>query len=255
MSAVATEARGAVALVRMQRPQTRNALDTAMLDGLAEALDEAAADRAVRVAVLAGGDGIFASGADVRELRATSSADYLQSPRHRSWERIRRFPKPLIAAVDGYALGGGCELAFTCDLVVAGDRATFGQPEARLGIIPGAGGAQAWARTAGRCRASEIVLAGRMVSAWEAQRLGVVNRVVASERVVEAALALAGEVAALAPLATRTGKAAVLAAEEMPLRAALDHERTAVAMLLSSDDRFEGIDAFLEKRRPVFEGR
>lgn len=252
---VAYERHGHVALVSMRRPEARNALDATMLAALAAALERAEADSEVRAAVLAGGPSVFASGADIRELRETTTAAYVSSPRHASWDRIRRFPKPLVAAVGGYALGGGCELALLCDLIVAGDRAVLGQPEGRLGIIPGAGGTQGWARAAGRYRAADIVLRARQVSAWEAARMGVVIRVVPGERVVEAALEVAGEVAALAPSSTRLAKQAVRASEEMPLRSALEHERTAVAALLGTEDRREGIDAFLDKRRPVFAGR
>jgi enoyl-CoA hydratase/carnithine racemase len=178
----------------------------------------------------------------------------LVSARRRAWEQLGTFAKPLVAAIAGYVLGGGCELALMCDMIVAGDSAMLGQPEIRLGIIPGAGGTQRWARVAGQQRAAEVVLTARMVTAWEAYRMGIVNKVVPSERVVAAATEMAESITSYSPLATRLAKAALRQAEEMPLAAALEHERTVMATLLSTDDHLEGIDAFLEKRRAEFAG-
>ncbi|MFI5610018.1 enoyl-CoA hydratase/isomerase family protein [Amycolatopsis sp. NPDC051903] len=244
-----------VAVLTIDRPSARNALSTDVLRGLCDGLDRAEADDEVRAVVLTGGAKIFASGADIRELRKTSPAGYLQSERLAAWARFGRFPKPSVAAVAGYALGGGCELAMSCDFVVAADSATFGQPEIRLGILPGAGGTQRWARVAGRFRAAELVLAARTVDAWTAREYGLVSRVVPAERVVAAGLALAGEVAAFGPVAARLSKAAVRASEELPLAGGLEHERALLGTLLSTEDHFEGIDAFLEKRAPRFTGR
>ncbi|MFI7306684.1 enoyl-CoA hydratase-related protein [Micromonospora aurantiaca] len=245
----------AVAVATIDRPQTRNALSTDVLRALAAAMDRAEADPAVRVLVLTGGPRLFASGADIRELRRTSPADYLLSERLECWNRFARFGKPAVAAVAGYVLGGGCELAMTCDAVVAADSAVFGQPEINLGIIPGAGGTQRWARVAGRFRAAELVLGGRLVDAWTAQRMGLVSQVVPAERVVEAGIALAASIAARSPVAARLGKQALRTAEEVGLTAGLAHERSLLLTLLSTDDHLEGIDAFLQKRPARFTGR
>ncbi|MCO1613400.1 enoyl-CoA hydratase-related protein [Micromonospora tulbaghiae] len=245
----------AVAVATIDRPQTRNALSADVLRALAAAMDRADADPEVRVLVLTGGPRLFASGADIRELRRTSPADYLLSERLECWNRFARFGKPAVAAVAGYVLGGGCELAMTCDAVVAADSAVFGQPEINLGIIPGAGGTQRWARVAGRFRAAELVLGGRLVDAWTAQRMGLVSQVVPAERVVEAGIALASSIAARSPVAARLGKQALRTAEEVGLTAGLAHERSLLLTLLSTDDHIEGIDAFLEKRPARFTGR
>jgi enoyl-CoA hydratase/carnithine racemase len=244
-----------VAVLTISRPEARNALSSDVLRGLSDGLDRAERDKDVRAVVLTGGPRIFASGADVRELRATTPADYLQSERLAAWQRFARFTKPAVAAVAGYVLGGGCELAMTCDLVVAADTAILGQPEIRLGIIPGAGGTQRWARFAGRFRAAELVLAGRTVDAWTAQTMGLVNRVVPAECVVDAAIAMANTLTVHSPVALRLGKAALRASEELPMSGGLDHERALLGTLLSTDDHLEGIDAFLEKRSARFTGR
>lgn len=252
---VSYEVYGHVAVLTISRPEARNALSTDVLQGLAAGMDQAEADDDVRALVLTGGPRIFASGADIRELRKTTPADYLLSERMACWLRFNRFPKPSVAAVAGYVLGGGCELAMTCDLVVAADDAVFGQPEVKLGILPGAGGTQRWARVAGRFRAAELALTGRTVDAWTAQELGLVNQVVPAERVVDAAVALAGDVAVHSPIATRLARAAVRASEELPLAGGLELERALLGTLLSTDDHLEGIDAFLEKRTARFTGR
>lgn len=254
-SAVRYEVRDHVAVLTISRPEARNALSTDVLTGLSSGLDRAEADRDVRAVVLTGGPRIFASGADVRELRATTPADYVQSQRLTAWLRFPRFTKPSVAAVAGYALGGGCELAMTCDFIVAADNAVLGQPEIRLGILPGAGGTQRWARVAGRYRAAELVLNARTVDAWTARQMGLVNEVVPAERAVDAAVALARSVAVHSPIAARLAKAALRASEELPLTGALDHERALLGTLLSTDDHLEGIDAFLEKRPARFTGR
>jgi enoyl-CoA hydratase/carnithine racemase len=253
--AVRYEVRDQIAVLTIDRPEARNALSSDVLRGLSDGLDRAEDDRDVRAVVLTGGPRIFASGADIRELRATTPADYLQSERLAAWQRFNRFSKPSVAAVAGYVLGGGCELAMTCDLVVAADNAVLGQPEIRLGIIPGAGGTQRWARVSGRFRAAELVLAGRTVDAWTAQTMGLVNRVVPAECVVEAGVAMAATMTVHSPVALRLGKAALRASEELPMSGGLDHERALLGTLLSTDDHLEGIDAFLEKRSARFTGR
>lgn len=252
---VSYEVEGHVAVLTISRPEARNALSTDVLTGLRDGLDRAEDDPAVRAVVLTGGPRIFASGADVKELRKTTPADYLQSERLAAWLRFARFSKPSVAAVAGYVLGGGCELAMTCDLIVAADTAVLGQPEIRLGILPGAGGTQRWARVAGRFRAAELVLAGRNVGAWEAKEMGLVSSVVPAEAVVQAGVAAASAMAVHSPIAARLAKAALRSSEELPLTGALEHERALLGTLLSTDDHFEGIDAFLEKRPARFTGR
>jgi enoyl-CoA hydratase len=252
---IVVQRHGSVALVRFARPEKRNALTTELMTSLVDALEGLDRDPEVRAAVITGGPKIFASGADVRELRDVSPVAYATSERAACWGRLARIRLPLVAAVAGIALGGGCELALLCDLVVAGDDAVFGQPEVALGILPGAGGTQRWARAAGRYRAAEVVLAGRKPDAIEMRELGLVAQVVPSERIEEAGLALAKKIAAGAPLALRAARASVRASEELPLSTALDTERSHLLMLLSSEDHREGIDALLERRKPRFEGR
>jgi enoyl-CoA hydratase/carnithine racemase len=245
----------AVAVVTIARPTTRNALTTEVLGAIAAAYDRAEADADVRALVLTGGPVMFASGADVRELRDVNPASYLVSERQAAWARFARFGKPTVAAVAGFVLGGGCELALSCDVVLAADTAVFGQPEVRLGLIPGAGGTQRWARAAGRYRAADIVLHATTLDAWTAAACGVVTEVVPAERLLAAAIDYARTVASFAPVAVRLARQAVRAAEELPVSAALAHEKSLLATALATDDHREGIDAFLAKRSPRFAGR
>jgi enoyl-CoA hydratase/carnithine racemase len=249
------ETHDAVAVVTIARPTTRNALTTEVLGEVAAAYDRAEADADVRALVLTGGPVMFASGADVRELRDVNPASYLVSERQAAWARFARFGKPTVAAVAGFVLGGGCELALSCDVVIAADTAVFGQPEVRLGLIPGAGGTQRWARAAGRYRAADIVLHATTLDAWTAAACGVVTEVVPAERLVAAAIDYAQTVASFAPVAVRLARQAVRAAEELPVSAALAHEKSLLATTLATDDHREGIDAFLAKRSPRFAGR
>jgi enoyl-CoA hydratase/carnithine racemase len=244
-----------ICVLILDRPQSRNALTSSMLGALVEGLRAVDADPDLDATVLAGGDRVFASGADLREMRETSPAGYLAGARREAWEAIGAIRKPIIAAVTGYALGGGCELALACDAVVAGENAVLGQPEVRLGLIPGAGGTQRWARVAGRYAGASVVLGTRTVTSWEAHRMGLVERVVPAGRAVAAATDLASELTVGAPLATRFGKQALRLSEELPIEHALSHERALLAALLATDDLQEGISAFLEKRIPRFEGR
>jgi enoyl-CoA hydratase/carnithine racemase len=245
----------AVAVVTIARPTTRNALTTEVLGAIAAAYDRAEADADVRALVLTGGPVMFASGADVRELRDVNPASYLVSERQAAWARFARFGKPTVAAVAGFVLGGGCELALSCDVVLAADTAVFGQPEVRLGLIPGAGGTQRWARAAGRYRAADIVLHATTLDAWTAAACGVVTEVVPAERLLAAAIDYAQTVASFAPVAVRLARQAVRAAEELPVSAALAHEKSLLATALATDDHREGIDAFLARRSPRFAGR
>ncbi|MDQ7801917.1 MAG: enoyl-CoA hydratase-related protein [Armatimonadota bacterium] len=244
-----------VGLVRLNRPHVRNALSARLLDELTRALDAFEADPDCRVVVLTGDDRAFAAGADIQEFVGQSAVSMIAGHRPGAWDRIRRFPKPLVAAVSGYCLGGGWELAMLCDLVVASETARFGQPEIHLGIIPGAGGTQRLPRLIGKHRAMELILTGRQLTAQEAYTWGVVNRVAPAETYLQDALTLAREIAQKAPVAARLAKEAVLRSMDTPLDVGLDYERKLSALAFGTEDRQEGVRAFLEKRKPTFRGR
>ncbi len=245
-----------VALVTLDRQKVLNALDFALLAELTDALEALDRDSNCRVIVITGaGDRAFAAGADVRELVGQTPASLLSDNHFHRWERIKRIKKPLIAAVRGYALGGGCELAMTCDMIVAAEDAQFGQPEIRLGVIPGAGGTQRLARAIGKAKAMEMVLTGRPLAAREAEVAGLVSRVVPPADTVAVALAVAVEIAAMPPLAVIAAKEAVNRAEELPLEAGLEFERSSFYELFASHDQKEGMAAFIEKRAATWKGR
>jgi enoyl-CoA hydratase/carnithine racemase len=246
---------GGVALLLLNRPEARNALSPEMMEQLAAELERLDPDPEVRCAVIAGSEKVFAAGADIKAMSERSFAEALRHPAASFWRRLVAIKTPLIAAVSGYALGGGCELALACDMVVASETAVFGQPEITLGIIPGGGGTQRLARTIGKQRAMEYVLTGRRFDARAAESLGLVNRVTASDEWLDGAMALAREVAERPPIAARLGKQAVLAAEETGLSAGLESERRLYELAMATEDRVEGMRAFLEKREPKFEGR
>ena len=243
------------ALVRLNRPKQLNALNAAVMDQLCEALEELDRDDAIRAVVVTGNERAFAAGADIGEMAGATPIDMLRGNRIGQWDRIRRVAKPVIAAVNGWCLGGGCELAMTLDLIIAGEGAKFGQPEINIGVIPGAGGTQRLTRAIGKSRAMEMILTGEPMDAREAERRGLVARVVPDELVVEDALALAAKVADKSPIALRLAKEAVNAAYEMSLTDALAHERRLFYLLFASEDQKEGMAAFLEKRAPDFKGR
>jgi len=244
-----------VALVTLNRPQVLNALSQPLMEQLAATVEGCDRDAAVRCMVLWGGPRVFAAGADVREMADATTADVVKSYRFEQWMRIRRVAKPIVAAVSGYALGGGCELAMLCDIIVASETAQFGQPEIRLGLIPGAGGTQRLTRAVGKSRAMEMVLTGRPLTAQEAHAAGLVSRIVPPEMCLDEAMRVAGEIARQAPIAVRLAKEAVLQAYETPLEAGLAFERRLFHALFSTEDKREGVRAFLEKRRPEFQGR
>jgi enoyl-CoA hydratase len=243
------------ALVRLNRPKQLNALNGAVMDELCRTLEELDRDDEVRAIVVTGNERAFAAGADIAEMAGASPIDMLLTNRIGQWDRIRRITKPVIAAVNGWALGGGCELAMTLDLIVAGEGAKFGQPEINIGVIPGAGGTQRLTRAIGKSRAMRMILTGEPISAAEAERAGLVALVTQDELVVEDALALAAKVATKSPLALRMAKEAVNGAYEMSLTDALAHERRLFYLLFASEDQKEGMAAFVEKRTPEFKGR
>jgi enoyl-CoA hydratase/carnithine racemase len=244
-----------VGLLRLDRPEARNALSQEMRGEILEALERFDFDAGVRCAVIAGSDKFFAAGADIKAM-AERPLDEPPDPEGiRFWERLTAFEVPTIAAVSGYALGGGCELALACDMIVADAKARFGQPEIMLGIIPGGGGTQRLARTIGKQRAMEYVLTGRPFDAQTAHEWGLVNRVAPEGEWLETALELARDVAARAPLAAKLAKKAVHAAFETPLAEGLRTERGLFDEAMASEDRVEGMNAFLEKRDPRFEGK
>jgi enoyl-CoA hydratase/carnithine racemase len=252
---VETSLEGHVAVCRLNRPEALNALSAELMEELAGAVESLDHDPEVRCIVIAGSDQAFAAGADINALRERSFEESLRHPAASFWRRIAACKTPLIAAVSGFALGGGCELALLCDLVVASETAEFGQPEITLGIIPGGGGTQRLARVIGKQRTMELVLTGRRIEAQEAERLGLVNLVVGKREWLDSALELAQRIARRPPITARLAKQAVLAAEEMALSAALEHERRLYELSMATEDRIEGMDAFLEKRRPEFKGR
>jgi enoyl-CoA hydratase len=244
-----------IATITLNRPKVLNALSPELIREVSEALTQFEADESVRAVVLTGGPKVFAAGADIGDMADRTSVDQLRRDQTGRWAVIAAFTKPLVAAVNGYALGGGCELALMCDLIVAGDTARLGQPEINLGIIPGAGGTQRWPRTAGKYAAMEAMLTGAPVTARRAYELGLVNKVVPAEMTVEVAKRMARQLAEKAPLALRMAKEAVLHAFESPLAEGLASERKSFYFLFSSEDQKEGMHAFLEKRKGVFKGR
>lgn len=255
MSLVLVEREPPIAVVRLNRPEARNALSDALMDELVARLSELDADDEVRCIVLAGDERAFAAGADIAELAAATAVELYQAPRVARWDAIRKLSTPLVAAVSGWCLGGGCELAMTCDLIVASDTARFGQPETGLGIIPGAGGTQRLARAVGKALAMDMVLTGRVLSAEEAHSAGLVARVVAKEAWLDEARRVASEIAARAPVAQRLARESVDRAFETGLDSGLDFERKALYLAFASEDAREGLSAFVEKRRPEWKSR
>jgi enoyl-CoA hydratase len=242
-------------LITLNRPDARNALRNNSLREIASTLRDAAADDAIRVVVITGGETIFAAGADIKEMAQLGAIDALTDIRPEYWKTISAFHKPLLAAINGYALGAGCELAMHVDIVIAGAGAKFGQPEINLGTIPGAGGTQRLIRTVGKPLAMKMVLSGEMIDATTALAAGLVTEVTSDYQTLQRALALAATIAGKSPLALRLAKEAMLRSFEVSLETGLNLERKSFSLLAASVDRKEGIAAFLEKRRPAFTGR
>jgi enoyl-CoA hydratase len=244
-----------IAVVRLNRPQQLNALSDELMTELVSELQRLDRDDAIRCIVLAGNERAFAAGADIGELAQSTAIDLYFAHRIERWDAIRNLWTPLVAAVSGYCLGGGCELALSCDLIVASETARFGQPETSLGIIPGAGGTQRLTRAVGKATAMDVVLSGRLLSADEALAAGLVARVVAQEAWLEEAKRVAREIASKGPVATRLAKEAVDRAYESTLQLGLEYERRALYLSFASEDAKEGLTAFTEKRKPDFKGK
>ncbi|HTP95121.1 MAG TPA: enoyl-CoA hydratase-related protein [Burkholderiales bacterium] len=244
-----------VALVRINRPEARNALNMEVRTLIAQHLTALGADATVRAIVLTGNDKSFAAGADIKEMAGAGTIDMMLRGTAQLWRSIAACPKPVIAAVSGFALGGGCELAMTCDIIVAGQGARFGQPEVKIGILPGGGGTQRLTRAVGKYKAMKICLTGDLVSAQEAFDMGLASEVVPDGEVEQRAIALASQIAQLAPLAVQQIKECVLAGQDASLDAGLRMEVKALQLLFSSHDQKEGMAAFIEKRKPKFVGK
>ncbi|MDP3896212.1 MAG: enoyl-CoA hydratase-related protein [Mesorhizobium sp.] len=243
-----------VALVRLNRPEARNALSTELREELRAHFAALSDNADIRAIVLTGNDKAFAAGADIKAMAAMTPGQMKARGDERNWAALRNCPKPIVAAVNGYALGGGCELAMHADIIVAGHGATFGQPEVKLGIMPGAGGTQRLARAVGKYRAMLMLLTGMPISADEAFAAGLVSKVVADEDVVTEALAVAVSIAAMPPLAVAEIKQVLLAGLDAPLDVALMLERRAAYLLFDSNDKREAMQAFVDKRKPLFSG-
>ncbi|NVO84573.1 enoyl-CoA hydratase-related protein [Hymenobacter terrestris] len=252
---VTPQARPQVALIQLNRPKELNALNLQLMQEVAAALKELDKDPEVRVIVLTGNERAFAAGADIKQMAGRTAIDMLLIDQFSTWDQIRRTTKPLIAAVSGFALGGGCELCMTCDMIVASETAKFGQPEIRIGTMPGAGGTQRLTRAIGKARAMEMVLTGEPMGAEEAARHGLVNRVVPVGQYLEEAFRLAASIAKMSPIAARLAKESVNRAFETHLDEGLHFERKNFYMTFASEDQKEGMAAFVEKRPAEFKGR
>jgi enoyl-CoA hydratase len=252
---VEREPDGRIATVLLNRPDRLNALNAPLMTELAAALTDLDAENDVRCIVLGGSERAFAAGADIAEMAEASVMDMYAARRIDRWDAIRAVRTPLVAAVSGFCLGGGCELAMSCDLIVASETAQFGQPETTLGLLPGAGGTQRLTHAVGKALAMDMILSGRRLSAREALAAGLVARVVAREAWLDEAKTLARQIAAKGPVANRLAKEAVDKAFDAPLTVGLEYERRALYLAFASQDAREGMRAFLEKRAPEFEGR
>jgi enoyl-CoA hydratase len=244
-----------IAIIRLNRPKELNALNLQLMLELKAALASLDEDDNVRCIIITGNQQAFAAGADIKQMESKTAIDLLKIDQFETWDQIRKTKKPIIAAVSGFALGGGCELAMTCDMIVASETAKFGQPEIKIGIMPGAGGTQRLTRAVGKALAMEMVLTGKFISAEEAMKAGLVNRVVAEELYLDEAVKLAKEVTQMSPISIRLAKESVLKAFDSGLQEGLYFERKNFYMCFASEDQKEGMQAFVEKRKPKFEGK
>jgi enoyl-CoA hydratase len=251
-----TETRGRVGIVTLNRPKQLNALNDALMNELGDALLKFDADEAIGAIVLTGGEKAFAAGADIGAMASWSYMDVYKSEYiTRNWEALRRVRKPVIAAVAGYALGGGCEMALACDIVIAADNAKFGQPEIKIGVMPGAGGSQRLPRAVGKAKAMDLILTGRMMDAQEAERAGLVSRIVPADKLLDEALAAANTICEMSLPSVMMAKESVNRAFETPLAEGILFERRLFHSLFATEDQKEGMRAFVEKRKPNFKHR
>ncbi|MBM3509088.1 MAG: enoyl-CoA hydratase [Alphaproteobacteria bacterium] len=253
---IIVETKGAVGLIRLNRPEALNALNAKLIGELGQALAAFEADAAIGAIVLTGNDKAFAAGADIKEMQAKEFVDaFLDDFITKGWEDLSRCRKPVVAAVAGFALGGGCEIAMMCDVVLAADNAKFGQPEIKIGVIPGSGGTQRLTRVVGKAKAMEMCLTGRMMDAAEAERAGLVSRIVPSAQLLDEALKVAGDIAALSRPAVLMAKEAVSRAYETTLAEGIKFERRLFHAAFATADQKEGMAAFVQKRKPQFKNR
>ncbi len=252
---ILSETDGPVGIVRLNRPKVLNALNPELRKQLAEQLEAFDADDNVHVIVLAGNERAWAAGADIGDMTERSMLEMYQRDQFATWDRIRRVKKPIVAAVSGFALGGGCELMMLCDVVIASETAQIGQPEINIGVMPGAGGTQRLTRAVGKATAMDVILTGRFLSAKESLAAGLVSRVVPKEHFFSEALRVAHEMAGKGPVALKLAKESVLKAFETTLAEGLEYERKLFYMLFATDDQKEGMRAFVEKRKPDFRGK
>ncbi len=248
-------ARPGVALLTLNRPKELNALNLELMQEIKESLQALDKDDSVRVIVLAGNEKAFAAGADIKQMAGRNSVDMLKIDQFSTWDQIRKTKKPIIAAVSGFALGGGCELSMLCDMIIASETAKFGQPEIKIGVMPGAGGTQRLTKALGKAKAMELVLTGDFLSATEAEKHGLVNKVVPVEFYLTEALNLAEKISKMSPLAASLAKEAVNRSFETFLDEGLHFERKNFYLLFDSEDQKEGMNAFIEKRPPKFTGK
>jgi enoyl-CoA hydratase len=253
---VLVERQGAVAIVRLNRPSALNALSAQLITELGEAFDDIEFDPAIGAIILTGNERAFAAGADIKEMQAKTYIEaYTEDFITRGWERVAQCRKPVIAAVAGFALGGGCEVAMMCDIIIAADTAKFGQPEINLGVIPGAGGTQRLSRFVGKAKAMDLCLTGRMMDAQEAERAGLVSRIVPADKLLEEAIAVATRIASLSQPAVMMAKEAINRAFETTLAEGVRFERRLFHSTFATEDQKEGMAAFIEKRKPAFRNR
>ncbi len=252
---ILTSTDGHVGIIRLNRPKQLNALSLELMKQLVAAMETFDADDNIYVILLAGNERAFAAGADINDMAESTVVEQYKRNQFARWERIRRVSKPIVAAVSGYALGGGCELMMHCDVIIASETAQIGQPEINIGVIPGAGGTQRLTRAVGKATAMDVVLTGRFLTAPEALGARLVSRVVPKEHFYSEALRVAQEMSRKPPLALRLAKEAVLKAHEMSLSDGLEYERKLFYMLFATEDQKEGMRAFVEKRKPEFKGR
>jgi enoyl-CoA hydratase len=251
---VTTEVKKHIALIQLNRPKELNALNLQLMLELKDALQNLDKNDEVRCIIITGNQQAFAAGADIKQMESRTPVDLIKIDQFETWDQIRKTSKPIIAAVCGFALGGGCELAMTCDMIVAGESSKFGQPEIKIGIMPGAGGTQRLTRAVGKALAMEMVLTGKFISAEEAQKAGLINRVVPDEVYLDEAIKLASEVATMSPIALRLAKESVLKSFDSGLQEGLYFERKNFYLTFSSEDQKEGMNAFVEKRKANFSG-